>query len=368
MYDFAVVGVGPAGARFSRRAAEQGYDVVAFESGELGKPLACSGHVSLDVWEFVPEDAREELFQNAIRGARFHLGGADSEAYPFYKQEAISNAIDRVQLDKTLADAARDAGADVREQHTVTAVEEHADHVTLTVRGPEETFDAEARMVAGSDGPRSRVRDALDLPEPDEFLHGALAFDPEPDHQDFVDVHLTVPGFFAWRIPRGDAGVEYGLAAAPGEDVTAMFDDLVEDYGVEVEHRCSGLIPIGPPDTVTTRRGFLLGDAAGQTKPFTGGGIRYGMTAADCAAREIDPDDPGTLSAYESAWRDELEREITLGHFVRRGYSFPEAVQRAGMRLFSGEIGVHMDEPTSLFSLQQLRAMLPGGRGEQRSR
>ncbi|AHG02753.1 electron transfer flavoprotein [Halobacterium sp. DL1] len=358
MYDFAVVGVGPAGARFARRAAERGYDVVAFESGELGKPLACSGHVSLDVWEYVPDSAREDLFQNAIRGARFHLGGADSEAYPFYKDTAISNAIDRVQLDRVLADAARDAGADVREHHTVTDVRESRESVELTVRGPDETFDVEAKMVAGSDGPRSRVRDALDLPEPGEFLHGALAFDPEPDHEDFVDVHLTVPEFFAWRIPRGEGGVEYGLAAAPGADVPTLFDELVADYGVDVEHRCSGLIPIGPADTVTSHRGFLVGDAAGQTKPFTGGGILYGMTAADCAAREIDPDRPSTLAGYERAWRDELERDIALGHLVRRGYSAPEPVQRAGMGLFEGEIGVHMDRPTSIFSAAQLRALL----------
>jgi len=358
MYDFAVVGVGPAGARFARRAAERGYDVVAFESGELGKPLACSGHVSLDVWEYVPDSAREDLFQNAIRGARFHLGGADSEAYPFYKDTAISNAIDRVQLDRVLADAARDAGADVREHHTVTDVRESRESVELTVRGPDETFDVEAKMVAGSDVPRSRVRDALDLPEPGEFLHGALAFDPEPDHEDFVDVHLTVPEFFAWRIPRGEGGVEYGLAAAPGADVPTLFDELVADYGVDVEHRCSGLIPIGPADTVTSHRGFLVGDAAGQTKPFTGGGILYGMTAADCAAREIDPDRPSTLAGYERAWRDELERDIALGHLVRRGYSAPEPVQRAGMGLFEGEIGVHMDRPTSIFSAAQLRALL----------
>ena len=358
MYDFAVVGVGPAGARFARRAAEQGYDVVAFESGELGKPLACSGHVSLDVWEFVPEEHRAALFQNEIRGARFHLGGADSPAHRFYKREAISNAIDRVQLDKVLADAARDAGADVREQHTVTEVTEHRDRVDLTVRGPEETSDVSAKMVAGSDGPQSRVREALGLPDPQEFLHGALAFDPEPDHEDFVDVHLTVPEFFAWRIPRGEGGVEYGLAAAPGEDVPGRFDDLVADYGVDVEHRCSGVIPIGPPDTVTSHRGFLLGDAAGQTKPFTGGGIRYGMTAADAAARELDPDRPGTLGGYERAWRDELGRDIALGHLVRKGYSMPEPIQKAGMKLFSGEIAVHMDQPTSLFSLDQVKAML----------
>ncbi|MGB9986675.1 geranylgeranyl reductase family protein [Salarchaeum japonicum] len=362
MYDFAVVGVGPPGARFARRAAEEGYDVVAFERGEIGKPLACSGHVSLDVWEYVPESAREELFQNDIYGARFHTGGARSESHEFYTETPISNAVDRVQLDKTLAEAAGDAGADVRDGHTVTAVTERAGHVELTVNGPDGVFTTEARMVAGCDGPRSRVRDELGLPEPEEFLHGVLAFDPEPDDQDFVDVHLTVPGFFAWRIPRGPGGVEYGLAAAPSADgdVATRFDDLVEDYGVaeRIEHRCSGLIPVGPPDSVTSTRGFLVGDAAGMTKPFTGGGILYGMTAADHAAATIDPTNPRTLADYERAWRDDLERDIRLGKLIRMGYDAPEVVQKLGMRLFEGEIGVHMDRPTSVFSVEQVRSML----------
>ena len=66
MYDFVVVGAGPAGSRFARSASERGRDVLVLESGEIGRPLACSGHVSLDVWEFVPDDARGELFQNDV--------------------------------------------------------------------------------------------------------------------------------------------------------------------------------------------------------------------------------------------------------------------------------------------------------------
>jgi len=362
MHDFAVVGVGPPGARFARRAAERGFDVVAFERGEIGKPLACSGHVSLDVWEYVPEGARERLHQNDVYGARFHTGGPGSDAHEFYYTDRpVSNAVDRVELDRTLADAAAAAGADVRDGHTVTGVSERAGYVELTVRSADGEETVEARMVAGCDGPRSRVRTELGLPEPEEFLHGVLAFDPEPDHEDFVDVHLTVPGFFAWRIPRGDAGVEYGLAATPDEsgDVAARFDSFVADYGVadDIEHRCSGLIPIGPPETVTADRGFLLGDAAGMTKPFTGGGILYGMTAADVAAETVDPEDPTTLESFEEAWRDELGTDIRLGHLIRRGYDAPEFVQRAGMGLFSGEIGVHMDRPSTLFSRDQLGAL-----------
>ncbi len=359
MYDFLVVGVGPAGARFARRAAEAGYDVLALEKGRVGEPLACSGHVSTDIWEYVPAGAKSTLLQNRVRGANFHVGGPGSRAYPFYKREEVSNVIDRVELDRTLARAASDAGADVRENHTVTEVREASDRVRVTasVEGGEETF--EARMVAGSDGPVSRVRRAVGLPEPGEKLHGVLAFTDETDHGDFVDVHLTAPRFFAWRIPRGEAGVEYGLAAPPGAEVTALFDELTTAYGVDTDRFCSGAIPVGPPDSVTSRRVFLLGDAAGQTKPFTGGGILYGMTAADRAAETIDPERPATLDAYERAWRDELSREIRLGHWLRRAYSLPEPVQHLGLWALSGEIGVHMDRPTSVFSRDHLRTLLP---------
>lgn len=357
MYDFVVVGVGPAGARFARRAAERHYDVLALEKGEVGTPLACSGHVSTDIWDYVPDSARDDLLQNRVYGAEFHVGGPNERSYRFYKREEVSNVIDRVGLDRTLADAARDAGADVREGHTVTSVEERAGYVAVTasVGGVERTF--EGRMVVGADGPVSRVRRGLGLPEPDETLHGVLAFDEEPDHGDYVSVHLTAPRFFAWRIPRGDAGVEYGLAAPPGHEVNELFDELTDAYDVETDRFCSGAIPIGPPERTTATRGFLVGDAAAQTKPFTGGGILYGMRAADVAVDVVDPEDPTTLPRYEAAWREELEREIRFGHWIRRAYSLPEPVQRAGLWALSGEIGVHMDEPSSFFSREHLRKL-----------
>ncbi|WP_330632081.1 geranylgeranyl reductase family protein [Halocatena halophila] len=361
MYDFIVVGAGPAGARFARRSAAAGYDVCVFEHGEIGRPLACSGHVSLDIWEYLPDDARSDLFQNDIFGARFHTGGPETPAERFYKESPVSNAIDRVGLDKRLAEAAESAGATVLENHTVTGVVEHPDHVEVTVSGPDGVETHEALLVAGCDGPRSRVRSECSIPAPDEFLHGVLAFDETPDFDDHVDVHLTVPEFFAWRIPRGEAGVEYGLAVAPGADVAARFDAFCDAYDVSVTHRCSGAIPIGPPSRTIGARSFLLGDAAGQTKPFTGGGILYGMQAADHAAETIDPNDPGSLGAYDRSWREDLATEIRLGHWLRRAYSLPTPVQKLGLSTLSGEIGVHMDRPSTLFSGTQLKAWLTGG-------
>lgn len=360
MHDFVVVGAGPPGSRFARRASEAGADVVVLERGEPGPPLACSGHLSTDIWAYTPAGARDRLLQNEIYGARFHLGGPGSRAYPFYADEPVSNVIDRVGLDRCLAGAAADAGAEVRTQTAATDLEVHADHVAVTTSTPDGAETVRGRMVAGCDGPASRVRRASGLPGPAETLHGVLGFSDEVDFGDFVDVHLTVERFFAWRIPRGEAGVEYGLALAPGaDDAAGRLDAFVDGYGVDLVTRCSGLIPIGPPATVTGDRVLLIGDAAAQTKPFTGGGILYGMRSADHAAREVDPADPGTLAGYERAWRDDLSREIRLGALIRRCYSLPAPLKALGLRLTSGEIGVHMDEPTSFFSRRHLRKMLP---------
>ncbi|WP_227375378.1 geranylgeranyl reductase family protein [Haladaptatus halobius] len=358
MYDFVVVGAGPAGSRFARQAADAGYDALVLERGRVGTPLACSGHVSTDIWAFTPDGARDHLLQNEIYGARFHVGGPDSPEHPFYKDTVVSNVIDRVGLDRTLARAARDAGADVREDHTVTDVVEHGEYVAVTASTPDGTETFRGKMVVGCDGPVSRVRRELGLPEPGEKLQGVLGFALDAHSGNFVDVHLTAPKFFAWRIPRGEAGVEYGLAAPPGKSARDLFDRFTAEYDVETDHFCAGMIPIGPPPRVTAHRGFLIGDAAAQTKPFTGGGILYGMTAADHAVRTVDPDDPGTLADYERAWRTDLKNEIRLGHWVRRAYSLPESVQSVGLRAMSGEIGVHMDRPSSFFSTEHLRKLL----------
>jgi geranylgeranyl reductase family len=255
MYDFAVIGVGPAGARFAQQAAARGHRVIAFEQGEIGTPLACSGHVSTDIYHYLPPGAAGVLRQNEISAAHFHVGGPDTPGHRFYRDETISVVIDRVGLDRVLADAAADAGADVRTHHTVTAVQPSQHHVDVEVQAPDGPSQFRARMVVGADGPTSRTRDALGIEPPGELLHGVLGFDPIPDAAGHVDVHLIVPGFFAWRIPRGQAGVEYGIAGSPGPQLRDRFQRFLASYDVSLTDRCSGAIPIGPPP----RRWLIVG-------------------------------------------------------------------------------------------------------------
>ena len=355
MKDMIIVGAGPVGSHLGKQMAEKGKDVLIIErSEEVGRPLACSGHVSPDIWDFVPEGSRDRLEQNQIKGARFHT--EDGAEFPFYKNETVSYVIERVELDKLKAEEAEKAGAEIHLGENVEKVEENSDSVTIGT----DKDEYEARMVAGCDGASSKVRDEVGLPEPDHFYQGILCFSDENDSQDFVDVFLEVPEFFGWRIPRKES-VEYGVAVPKGEEPIKWMNRITDKYidREEQENICAGAIPVRPADTVSSSRVFLVGDAAGQTKPFTGGGILYGMRCAETAAKVIDVDNPKTLDEYEDEWRNELGKDIWLGGFIERFYSMPESIQKAVMTVFEGEIGVHMDEPSSLFSLEQLSTFLP---------
>lgn len=350
MYDLIVVGAGPVGSHLAKVKADEDWDVLVIErSDEIGEPLACSGHVSPDIWKFVPEGAEERLLQNKIKGARFHTRKDFTEE--FYSKETVSYVIDRIGLDKLKAETAEEAGVEIHTGETVEEVKEKEEHVEVKTDSGEYT----AEYVAGCDGASSTVRDEVELPEPELFLQGILCFTGEEDSSDRVDVFLDIPEFFGWRIPRGDS-VEYGAAVPRGEEPMKWLDRVTEDFieGSERENFCAGAIPIGPAEKVSTDRVLLIGDAAAQTKPFTGGGILYGMRCAEIAAEALEKD---SMSFYEDEWRDELGSEIMLGKMIRRSYSFPEIVQRAGMNFFSGEIGVHMDRPTSLFSFEQLKSL-----------
>jgi len=46
-----------------------------------------------------------------------------------------------------------------------------------------------------------------------------------------------------------------------------------------------------------------------------------------------------------------------MGQLIRRADSLPEPVQRLGLGVLAGEIGVHMDKPSSFFSKTHLKRL-----------
>jgi len=149
-----------------------------------------------------------------------------------------------------------------------------------------------------------------------------------------TEVHLgsgVAPGSFAWVVPFSRNGVEHARIGVSSKQVAAPFlqrflDRLKANGSVEAlaAPARSWVIPLTPLRRTYADRVLAVGDAAGQTKPTTGGGLFYGLLGAAAAAETVMDGlgksrfDSGTLKRYEARWRARLGREIKIGGFFRR--------------------------------------------------
>ncbi len=344
MYDLVVVGAGPIGSHLASKFIEEneGSDVLLLEKGEVGKPLKGTGHVSTDLFNYIPKD--ESFVEKEIYGAEVHNRFG---SYSFGKDRQTSYVIDRVEFDSFLLQRAKEKGVEFKKEKFL---DYEAEKGKVKVETDEDIY--ESRLLAGCDGPQSDVRTAAELDGPDKFLHGIFTNQIEvgPIEQDYVEVFLNASkDFFGWKVPREES-FEYGLAVELGKDSREALERFSDKEGFNITDVYSGLIPVNPPEKTYKGRTFLCGDAAGQVKPFSGGGLVYGMTAAEIAAEEIDPEDATTVEKYEEAWREELEHEIKLGNKIRKIYKLPFWLRAPP--LWIGEKmsqEAHMDKPSSLF-------------------
>jgi len=246
--------------------------------------------------------------------------------------------IDRAGLDILLADKAARAGA-----RFATGL--RFDRVAASRSGPSvahltgtdgQSREIETKVIVGADGVASAVARALRLRRPVEVLPAFEAEIPRsPGDARQVEVYLgneISPGLFGWWIPDGNGGARVGVAASAGPiTARAYYDRLIR----QVERRfraklpsptamlVSG-IPIGTLPKTSTDRGILVGDAAAQVKPLSGGGIFTGMRCATIAVDVLDRAlRAGDLSAtaladYDRAWLAELGEEFRQALFLRR--------------------------------------------------
>jgi len=187
-----------------------------------------------------------------------------------------------------------------------------------------------ARAVVIASGYGTRLTEAMRLGKTDDFVVGAQVEVPAKE-ADEVEVYFgreTAPGFFGWLVPTADGKARVGLLSrrAPEEHLKKLLDSLASQGKiVPGEGKPSyGTIPLRPLRRTCGDRILAVGDAAGQVKPTTGGGIYYGMLCADIAAsvlnKALHRDDLSArkLSEYEREWRRRLGRELTIGYWARK--------------------------------------------------
>lgn len=320
-----IVGGGPAGSISGRVAAEGGAETLLIDKkSDLGKSSACGGLVSQETWERL--ETSDEAIVNEIKGVVVHP--PKGEVYRLSSPEVKAYVVDRDQLNANLLATAEESGISVRSGTGIYG--RNGSTVTLrSVDGRNEEV-LEPKIVIGADGPRSDVRRLFDLDCPSKLLY---AIQTETEFQSSRSDHVEVffgrdiaPGFFGWIIPVSKNRAKIGLATARGEKLPHFFENLMGEIGkAKPEDFRTGVIPIGVPENSCAGRVLTVGDAAGQVKPTSGGGL-YPLSITARIAGEVAVEAVNGLSnpaeLYYKRWMDEvgeeLKREMLLHRILDR--------------------------------------------------
>ena len=308
-YDVIIVGAGVGGAHLSRRLRSSGARVLLLEREKDVK--VDSGIVSRDVLKYIripKRVVREKISEMVFVSPR---GKEVSLATKKYFALLIDSAKFRRWLRR---EAERYCELRFETCKYVSVKKEFVE-----VSTDKSTYVA--KLVVACDGAVSRVRSALGLTPPKIFSSARCRVKRNRHRRITVYFNKNYsPHFFAWEIPKSR---EIGLICRDwiGEHLNLF----VKENGFEVEEKTFAPVAVGAVKSYA-RRCVLLGDACGQTKPFTAGGIVYAIRCAEIAGAVIkrllseNRFDERSLAVYEKRWKREIGFEISLQMFLRNLY------------------------------------------------
>ncbi|KUO53568.1 MAG: hypothetical protein APF76_12225 [Desulfitibacter sp. BRH_c19] len=334
-WDVIIVGGGPSGCFTAKLIAELGFKVAILEEHEnVGQPVQCAGLISPRVMELV--GITENIIINSLTDLRVFS--------PLGSKLCISSssnyacAIDRAAFDRCLAVKAEKAGANLLTGAKVYGLQRIAEgyRVSVLLNNTEMTMDT--RLIVGADGSFSKVAKwlALKNTNPRAVMYAAdvKLYCPDTSRIDIFLGRSLAPGWFGWVIPLDKNTCRVGSGYAIKRQNCSpqyYFKQMVNQYpqyfsGFKVLRYTGGSVPLGLMSKIYTQHAMLVGDAACQNKPISGGGIYLGLRGALLCAKvaikallEGDLSEE-RLSLYQVFWEKEMKDEIVCGMKHRESF------------------------------------------------
>lgn len=318
--DIVVVGGGPCGSYSAYTAAKRGAEVVVCEEHEqVGAPKHCAGHINISSLKRLGITIPKDAVENEIKGAVFH--SPSGKEFALRCHAPVTYAINRELFDKHIAELAKKAGAEYRFKSRVKNLLVDSG-VVKGVELKEEQL--KANVVIDAEGCSSALLKKTGLAglKASMMVRGIQV---EVDkirnvEEDMVEVYFgrkVAPDFYAWIIPRKDGTAKVGLATSTGNPQQYLRRFAEKHPVASKKLRKSKVtdvsihpIPLAGSIPKTYSNGFLVvGDAASQVKPTTGGGVILGLTcgkvAGEVAAEAVKSNNfsEAFLTSYQRRWK-----------------------------------------------------------------
>ena len=249
----AIIGGGICGLYLAWKLSEKGEEVVIFEKNEKIGKETCSGLFSEKILEFIPDATK--LIEKKIDYCLIHFPkkivkiNFDQDFY----------LINHFKLDNLVAELAQKAGAKIILNKKIKKED---------LKEIINNFD----RIIGADGANSIIREYLNLPKPNLKI-AIQGFCPEKSTYNFVETWPTQSGFI-WKINRNNE-VEWGIIEDP-KFAKKIFKNFIKEKGIIIKEEKMSLIAQGLL-IAKNKKIALVGEAAGLTKPWSGGGVIWGL-------------------------------------------------------------------------------------------
>jgi geranylgeranyl reductase family protein len=330
MNDVIIVGGGPIGNFTAYLLAREGLDVVLLEKkSAIGKDVNCTGIVSTECFKKfnLPENA-------VIKPIRTIKAFSPSGNHVVYNAPStLASVVDRSIFDSEINRRALKEGATLYLEAKAEKIVVTDDSFKVKVKINEEIMELNSKVGVIATGFELNSFDTL-FRKDRNFLYGVQT-DVEIDGVKDVKVFFgneIAPGSFAWVVPTSGKSAKVGLIS--DENSVAYLKNFLKNP--LITHKLNGYnnnyikcspIPLGRIPKSYGKRLIIVGEAAGQVKTTTGGGIYFGLLCSEIAAQTIisafkkNDFSEKTFKEYELKWRGKIEPELKAGIYLRNIFS-----------------------------------------------
>ncbi len=322
IYDVIVVGAGPTGSTAARFAAAGGASVLVLEKDrDVGYPVRCGEAVSHEgVVQFIEPDPR----WIAATVSKFRIVVPNGNSI-VPRLDGIGYVLERRIFDYELAKVAAREGAEiVTKAYAYDLIKSNGEVAGVRALVKDQKVDLRAKIVIGADGVESRVGKWAGI---DTTCHirdmescAQMTLTGVTVDEGILDFYLgekIAPGGYLWVFPKGkdsaNVGIGISVECAKQKAAIRWLEEFVEKKypNAAVLTRIAGGVPCAKTcDEIVKGNVMLVGDAAHQVNPVSGGGIISGMIggmiAGQVAAEALEKDDRSHLKEYEKRWHKRL--------------------------------------------------------------
>jgi len=343
--EIVIVGAGPVGCYTAQLLKNEGIKAkIIEEDQEVGKPIRCAGLVGRQVFDKTLLPLSRSSIINRIDGASFFYGNDNFQI----NREEVAYVIDRERFDKNLSEGLEvECGKKLVEIKRKEAdCADYASYILKTNHGE----DIYADLVIGADGANSRVRKYVNFIDNDSgsdkkgnYIKNYLGVQYRLKVEENLfcskttQVHLREGiTFFIWVIPEGNNIIRVGVIS---ENAREDLEEFLKGFKIkgEIIGKLAGIIPVGFTKNYY-KNIVLVGDAAVQVKPLTGGGIYYGLKSAELLVKCIKDN---RLDEYDRRLKRKFGREIKFGLKARKLYEeIKEKELKNIFRMFKENAGI----------------------------